>query len=223
MAENRALHSTPEISRPVAEHEQSWLVRAGVAETDIGRILRERLQYEESVRQVQRTRMMIREREVPEQRDREAYQQVMEKIIDALDESDVVKRARAKVEEEGYAALTDIERGQLLKTYEKIRDHAIREAEMSDAQRQRIRFAARSELNYSLRNHILHGTPEAWMVLDPSARPVDFMDSREILQYIRNSGAPSRDVDFVREEAEEESAPATISQAARELEQQTTT
>ncbi|USN53580.1 MAG: hypothetical protein H6760_00165 [Candidatus Nomurabacteria bacterium] len=218
MAENRPFVPVAEQPRP--NYEQSWLDRAGLADTDIGRMIRERMQYEESVRQMQRARMLIRETEVPEQSDREVYQEVMGRIVDALDESDTVKAARTKVKEEGYVALTEIEREQLVKVFERARDEAIRSVEMSDAQRSRIRFAVRSELNYSLRDHIIHGTPEVWMILDPSARPVDFMDSREILQYIRNSGAPSRDVDFVREEAESEDAPESVRQAVRELDQQ---
>jgi hypothetical protein len=216
MTEERNLN--PEIRRAETEsrpERQSWLDRAGVGETDIGRKLKERFAYEEKLSELQ-ARMPTR-REIPEASDLEVYRELMTKIVDNLNNSDTVQRARQKVKKEGYTALTDSERDGLLKAFDRARDQALSQAKMSPRQKRQIRFAVISELNYSLRNYLQNGSPETWMILEPKMRRVEFMSSQQIVRFLRNSGNNSADIQFITEEAEKPEASESVKQADREL------
>ncbi len=204
-------------SHPQAELRESarpasWLERSGVSETDLGRQLQARLEAMEAPSYEFRP---VDANEIVEASDLEVYRELMSAILDELKHSDVVRAARGKVKGEGYEALTDIERSALLDAFDRARRKAFERVEMSEEQRRRLQHAATSELNYSLRHYIREGTPEDWMVLDPKARPVDFMNTTEVLRYLKNSGTPSQDVHFLTEDP---SVPEETKQAVAERE-----
>ncbi|MFH0951584.1 MAG: hypothetical protein V1838_00125 [Patescibacteria group bacterium] len=216
MTEERSLN--PEVRRGETESrpdQQSWLDRAGVGTTAIGKMLKERFAYEERLSELQ-ARMPTRQ-EIPEADDLEVYHELMAKIVDNLNSSDTILRARQKVKEDGYAALTDSEREGLLRAFDRARDQAFKQVTMSPRQKRQIRFAAISQLNYSLRNYLHNGSPESWMILEPKMRRVDFMSSQQIIRFLRNSGNERADVEFISEEAQDPEAAESVKQADREL------
>lgn len=192
----------------------TWLERSGVAETEIGRMLQSRFSETSEVEQY-RARMLEASDVVEADRaDVIVYREVFSAILDELKTSDIVRAARAKVEQDGYESLTEQDRDGLLRAFDRARANALRKVDLSDAQERRLRFAMTSELNYGLRHYIREGTPEDWMILDPKLRRVDFMDTTHVLRYLRNSLTPSADVAFI--EADPDITPETKAAVAAE-------
>lgn len=191
----------------------NWLERAGVAETEIGRVIQAKFAAPEALEQY-RARP-IEAADTVDRADVEVYREVLDAIMDELKTSDTVRKARAKVKESGYESLDELDREGLLRAFDRARKRAIAKVEMSGRQANKLRFAVTSELNYSLRYYIHEGTPEDWMILDPELRPIDFMGSTEVLRYLRNSLTPSADVAFVESNPD---VPPDVKEAVAEAE-----
>jgi hypothetical protein len=220
MTEGNSATLQPETARPEQERvfSQSWLERNGVADTQIGQQIHDSFQEVEAQELAMLAAEELRPEVFAEPRDVEVYRELLREVQKNLRASDSVLACRMKVKEHGYAALTELDRRSLIQAFDRAREHAFRTVEMSGRQARHIRFAVVSELNYGLREAIIHGTPEEWMVLDPRARRVDFMESGQIRKYLRNTGTPSQDVSFLREEAERPGSRSAIREVAQELE-----
>lgn len=133
-----------------------------------------------------------------DQRDKDAYQDVMKKIYDGLKHSDIINDFRfhgKQVESEH-----DVEA--VFRAYERSLESALKRTHLTDRQEAQLRHAAHSELDFGLRDVITRhaiagaeaGEPtfdpsEYLMILDPKLRKVDYMDSKEILKTLRRSAS----------------------------------
>lgn len=132
------------------------------------------------------------------QKDREAFQDVMETVYEGLKSSDIVNDFRfhgKQVESEH-----DVEG--VFRAYERALKTALEKTDLTARQEAKLRHAAQSELDYSLRDvitrHALAGTEageptfdptEYLLILNPKLRKVDYMTSDEILRTLRRSAS----------------------------------
>ncbi len=202
--------------RPEKSEPPSWADRSGLGPYDIGRIIE--TQFKEAEALPAYEMFDIDQDEMPELPERRAYQLLLKEVMLELKQSDIVRQARLKAKTEGYESFDETERKALLRVFDRVRLRALEKINLPDGQERRVRFAVQSELNHSLRYHIVHGgAPELWMLLNPKLRKIDLLSSTQLRRFMQNSLAPSRDVQFVKTEAAKPDARADVKTVAQEL------
>ncbi|MBI3572823.1 MAG: hypothetical protein HY092_01320 [Candidatus Kerfeldbacteria bacterium] len=128
-------------------------------------------------------------------RDAEAFQEVLTRLYARLKESDAVDHLRHHQPESAH----DIEAA--YRAYDQALDQAMKKSTLSSKQEARLKFAAHSELDWSLRelvaDHLLadedaelrHQPKDFLLMLNPKIRKVDYMESGEILAVLRRSSS----------------------------------
>lgn len=132
------------------------------------------------------------------QKDREAFREVMETVYDGLKNSDIVNDFRFH----GKQVETEHDVEGVFRAYERSLQTALKKSHLTERQEAKLRHAAHSELDFSLRDvitrHALAGTEsgdptfdptEYLLILNPKLRKVDYMDTKEILGVLRRSAS----------------------------------
>jgi len=165
------------------------------------------------------------EREIPEVKDREVLNFIVNETIKELKRSSEIRRLRKKVKENGYFSLTREERERMLNIFDRARDNAFKNAEkkfgtsLSQEKLRKIKRKTISQLNYSLRERIKEGgEPKAWMLLEPRLRKVHLMDKVTLIRYLKNSLNGKLDIKFVTQEKEAGRATEEMKEALNETE-----
>lgn len=148
--------------------------------------------YDVSPRDVSHGEMMFG------QKDRDAFQDVMEGIYDGLKSSDIVNDFRFH----GKQVESEHDVAGVFQAYERALKTALEKSDLTVRQEAKLRHAAQSELDFSLRDvitrHALAGVEageptfdptEYLLILNPKLRKVDYMDTKEILGVLRRSAS----------------------------------
>ncbi len=141
------------------------------------------------------------ERREAEMKDPEAFREFLAVIQSKLKESDAVQHLQRATKEGREISSHDIEA--VFRAYERALHETLNRlrSDLSPEQLHRLRSAAMSELDWSLRDMIsqhvvasadadseLHFDPtDFFLLLNPKARKIDYMDSQEVLTTLRRS------------------------------------
>lgn len=118
--------------------------------------------------------------------DVEVFREFLDVMEDHFDESDIVKKFR----QEDFAP-EESDWKLLFNEFERARRYAFDKVHMSPEQRQRL-LQAKSELNWTIRELALSGAVNAkdcLLMINPKARKVEYMDSKEAIATLKRSGS----------------------------------
>lgn len=129
-------------------------------------------------------------------RDSQAFREVMKSMYKRLKESDTINQFRYH----GGHLESEQDVAAVFAAYDRALDKSLEKSDLSDRQDSRLRFAAKSELDWGLRDLITHHVlsesedrtfepKDFLLMLNPKIRKVDYMDSKEILGVLRRSAS----------------------------------
>ncbi|MFA5069813.1 MAG: hypothetical protein WC528_00875 [Patescibacteria group bacterium] len=169
--------------------------------------------------------IVISPEEIKDISEREALQKYLKEILTELFANSRIKDFRRQTKKEGYTVLSRLEKEEIFRIYDRIKSQAREKIGplLTPKLLNEVKFITGSDLNHSLRSRILEGgDAEPWMILNPIKkgrfnRLVDYMDSRKLRLFLRNSLSKKGDIKFIRQSVKEGTGTEAMAEVAKDF------